>query len=151
MTIFGYSGARTITSDHRGVIHPLLTSFTDSDEFVTGACTGADATVARTLARLYPDAKHTVIVPTNRDQVEYWWLYRDPVKNLELIFLPPGTSYRDRNCAIVNRVNHLFAFPMHPEMDLRSRRSGTWQTVRLARRAGIDTTVHVLSTWVPAE
>jgi hypothetical protein len=30
----------------------------------------------------------------------------------------------------------MFGFPAYPENDTRSRRSGTWQAVRMARRAG---------------
>ena len=51
--------------------------------------------------------------------------------------MPPGTTYKDRNEAIVNRVDELYYCADYPEEDRRSRRSGTWQTVRLARGRGI--------------
>jgi hypothetical protein len=43
--------------------------------------------------------------------------------------------YRERNQDIVNAVDLLIATPAQPEADPRSKRSGTWMTIRLARRA----------------
>jgi hypothetical protein len=43
--------------------------------------------------------------------------------------------YKTRNWNIVNVSDVLIACPAYPENDKGSRRSGTWQTVRMARRA----------------
>jgi hypothetical protein len=48
----------------------------------------------------------------------------------------PPKSYRDRNEDIAFETAVLIAGPQFPELDERSERSGTWQTVRLARKYG---------------
>ena len=50
--------------------------------------------------------------------------------------MPWGTTYADRNYQLVHRGTMLFGFPAYPEKDPRSARSGSWQTIRMARRAG---------------
>lgn len=46
-------------------------------------------------------------------------------------------SYPARNAAIVDESAALIAGPLYLEQDPRSRRSGTWMTVRMARTKGI--------------
>jgi hypothetical protein len=50
--------------------------------------------------------------------------------------MPAGTTYADRNAVLVKRGTFVCGLPAYPEDDPRSRRSGTWQTIRMARRAG---------------
>jgi hypothetical protein len=54
--------------------------------------------------------------------------------NLFAVILP-ALPYKQRNLAIVRASNILLACPLFPENDSRSARSGTWQTVRMARQA----------------
>ncbi len=82
---------------------------------------------------------HTIL-PANRSQVDGAWQYRCTSYHE----MPAQTSYRDRNLAIVAASRSLIAFPEYPEEHRKSRRSGTWQTIRLARAAGIPVTVHIL-------
>lgn len=99
-------------------------------QVVTGGCRGVDAQVARS-ARKHGLFVYTVL-PANRSQVDPdWWAYADAYKEM-----PKGSSYRDRDKALVDLSNRLVALPRHPEHDPRSKRSGTWLTVRLAREAG---------------
>jgi hypothetical protein len=144
MSIIGFSATRAITSAHRSAIRPFLADL-DADGYVTGGCVGGDAFIARTLVRLYPQARHIVVVPADRSRVEYWWLHCKPVDHLQVILMSPGTSHRDRNVDIVERSSRLITFPLFTETDLLSRRSGTWQTVRLARRAGLPVDTHILA------
>lgn len=106
---------------------------------VTGACVGIDELVARLGHRAgYP--VHTV-VPWNRSMVDREW------KRWASSFeeMPAGTSYRDRNYRLVILSNHLNAFPALDERDRRSLRSGTWQTVRLARGISVPVEVYVIA------
>jgi hypothetical protein len=50
-------------------------------------------------------------------------------------FIYPEKPYRTRNRDMVSVCCLLVACPAHPEDDPRSERSGTWRTVRFARRA----------------
>lgn len=66
----------------------------------------------------------------------------------------PGTDYRYRNLLMLQRAYGLqqrdgaqvlvLAYPLYPERDARSRRSGTWLCVRQARAAGFPVDVHPL-------
>jgi hypothetical protein len=50
--------------------------------------------------------------------------------------MPLGTTYADRNYQLVQRAAMVFGFPAYLEDDPRSKRSGTWQALRMSRRAG---------------
>lgn len=118
--------------------------FVDARRFVTGACVGFDAYAGWWLMRAFPDegVTHTILVPSNKSQVDYWWL-RDSTRhfivaagvNLEVIEMPEGSSYKDRNQEIVNLSDFLFYYAEYPEKHGRSLRSGTWQTVRMATKS----------------
>jgi len=146
---YGFSGSRTLGPDEERVVEDVLADL-EGAEFTTGGCVGVDAQVGFNLWSAWPDALHRVVVPDDHSRVEAWWASRGvleagPNVVVELEQMPPGSSYRDRNRRIVGHSDVLVAFPAWPEDDPRSARSGTWQTVRLARRAGVDTRVFVLS------
>jgi hypothetical protein len=111
-----------------------------AEAFVTGACKGVDAVAGRTLVSERPDAQHVVVVPANRSAVVQWWPSVEVVRGIEVLEMPEDTDYKDRNEVLVELSDHLVAFVEHPEDDPRSTRSGTWQTVRLARAAGVPVT-----------
>ena len=52
-----------------------------------------------------------------------------------VIKMQPGTDYQARNARLVAEATAVFGLPAYPEEDPRSERSGTWQTIRIARRA----------------
>jgi hypothetical protein len=60
------------------------------------------------------------------------------IRPAEFTSLWRAKLYRDRNYDIVAACDLLIAIPQYPENDSRSERSGTWQTVRIARRARIS-------------
>jgi hypothetical protein len=105
--------------------------------YVTGACEGGDAYIGAWLYRNRPDAEHVVVVPANRIQADYWW--KEPGTpagpTLIVVEMLPGSSYADRNQELVDRADWVVGFPAFPEGDSRSQRSGTWQTIRMARQA----------------
>jgi len=117
------------------VLNVLVTAVPFVDRYVTGACTGGDAFIGRWLHENRPDAEHVIIVPADRSRVDEWWLEVDGT-NVTVIPMPQGTTYADRNARLVTEGTAVFGFPAYPEDDPRSRRSGTWQTIRLSRRAG---------------
>lgn len=53
----------------------------------------------------------------------------------------PALPYAERNRAIVEVSGVILACPEYPEHDPRSLRSGTWQTIRIAKRAHIPVIV----------
>jgi hypothetical protein len=135
-----------------------LTGFRKPRGFVTGACVGGDHRIAEWLLQVYPDVPHLVIVPADRSRVYDWWSerqdhltltdVREVIQNQVILtapaspprivirYMPPGTTYRDRNAAIIAASDCLVAFPEHREGHPRSARSGSWMTVRMARKEG---------------
>lgn len=112
--------------------------FEHFDGYVTGGCFGWDAFAGRFLADTWPDKEHWVIVPANLSQVDAWWL-EPGYEFVRVVYMPMGTDYRDRNTVIVERSVELHFCAERPEADGKSKRSGTWMTVRIARKADIPT------------
>jgi hypothetical protein len=135
----GWTGTRHGSPEVERAIHRAFDRIDADAQIVTGACVGVDALVARYATSLGM-AVHAV-VPSDRSRVDPEWLrYCTTYEEMA-----PGTTYRDRNERIVAlTTSDLFAVPEHPEGDPRSRRSGTWQTVRMARRARKRVHVHVM-------
>src|SRR5213595_1189623 len=131
--IYGFSAARNIAGINKQVFYLTLINLRDVEGVVTGGARGGDRIVGEWMFQNHPDIPHEVIVPGNRSQVEDWWTLYGRRPNLKIRSMPNRTEYRERNLEIVRRSQHLVAFPEYPELDSRSRRSGTWQTVRLAR------------------
>jgi hypothetical protein len=132
-----FTAARDMDEAARqGVVTNVLTvRVPHAGRYVTGACTGGDAFIGRWLYANRPEAEHAVIVPANRSRIDAWWLEaKGPA--VTVIEMPPGTTYADRNARLVAEASAVFAFPAYPEDDPRSLRSGTWQTVRMSRKAG---------------
>jgi len=119
-------------------------------EVTTGGCIGIDFFVANWCHR-HAVTIHTVF-PPDLSKVD-----PDSSKvcntSEDIPCLRPGdvSGYKRRNQRIVDLSNRLIAFPMYREDHAQSRRSGTWQTIRMGRRAGImaDADIHVLSEMQP--
>lgn len=140
----GFTSTRDLPDFARFEILVTLVNL-EADEFVTAAARGADSLIGRALARRYPDARHRVIVPANRAQIDPWWLVEPSLPaHFQIDLMPPTTTYRDRNLALVRSIDELIGYPLYAEDDVRSRRSGTWQTIRLARKAHLLVSVHIL-------
>ena len=119
-------------------------------KFVTGAALGADTLIGEWLVEEMPiGPTHHIIVPANHDQIIPWWEKNETAIELyDLGYLtveqmPEGSSYKDRNQAIVDASDELVAFPAFPESHPNARRSGTWQTVRMARRANLPIDIFI--------
>lgn len=128
-----FTGARDLDGQGQEVILNVLVQVPPADCYITGGATGGDAFIGRWLHEHRPQAHHLVIVPADRSRVDPWWL---ETGNAGVIEMPEGTTYADRNYQLVQRGTMVYGFPAWPEDDPRSLRSGTWQTIRYARRAG---------------
>lgn len=94
-----------------------------------GMCTGTDET-AHYVGRKMPDVRiHGHPGTDAKGNAPY----RMPGGVFDVTDEPK--IYRDRNWDIVTACGILIACPLFPEKHARSRHSGTWQTVRFARRA----------------
>jgi len=147
--IVGFTATRNITDAFPpGFVHETLSRLVDADIYVTGGARGGDAVIGRWLYLNRPHAHHIVVVPFNRSQVDEWWLEypnADPSvwSDIEIRYMEEGTTYKDRNQALVNMCTHVVGFPEYSEWDERSRRSGSWQTLRMAR----NHTRHIKVQW----
>jgi hypothetical protein len=144
---YGFSGSRFLGDAGEKLVAQVLAELDDVTEATTGACVGVDACVGRYLWRTRSDIVHRVVVPADRSKVDWWWTHRCIRDSADVLVeeLPAGWTYRDRNERIVDHSDRLVAFPKWPEDDPKSRRSGTWQTVRIATRRGVPVEVYVLS------
>ena len=138
--IIAFTGEARIDEREAHYVDAVLQTLTPAvDTLRTGACIGVDTAVAEYgLQRGF--LVHTV-VPANRKAVDPLWR-----EHCSTFFeMPPDTDYRDRNTRMVQPAQRLIAFPRWSENDNRSIRSGTWMTVRIARKLGIPVTELLLS------
>jgi len=130
----GFTASRDLDpAGEEVILNVLTTAVPHAGGYVTGGAIGGDAFIGRWLAQNRPAAQHLVIVPADRSRVDPWWL---EFPGVLLIEMPPGSTYEDRNAELVKWSTLVFGFPAYPEDDRRSRRSGTWQAIRMSRRAG---------------
>lgn len=110
-----------------------------ADRYVTGGADGVDTTVHFAAAQLWPDAKHLVLAPRAP------WSER-VASGAQIEFAPEGRSVSDaymrRNDQLVAASPLLVAFPRSGVEKLRS---GTWATIRRARKAGLEVRIFPLS------
>lgn len=140
--VVGFTGSRQEPTPEQWARHlyPHLGQLGYASGFVTGGCVGIDHIVGRWLFHHYPERHHTVVVPADRSRVAAWWRHYLPggagpvATNLTVIEMPPGTDYRSRNVRLVGLCEILIGYPQYGEGHPRSQRSGSWQTLRLARQ-----------------
>jgi len=130
-----FTAARDLDDPGREVVVNVLVQVPWAQRYITGAAIGGDAFIGRWLRENRPHAEHVVVVPADRSRVDYWWDASDPYVTVFDMPEHLGT-YADRNAQLVMCATAVWGLPAYPEDDPRSRRSGTWQTIRMARRAG---------------
>jgi hypothetical protein len=131
--IYGFTGSRELVNPE--MILRVLKTLEPESLVVTGGCVGVDAFIAEHAHSL---GHHVItILPADRKLVDpNWSKYADWYEDV------PRT-YEQRNERIVEICAKLFGFPLHPEADPRSNRSGTWQTIRKAKRSRREVTVYL--------
>jgi len=130
-----FTAAREWDEGSGSVAINVLCQIPPARRYVTGGSQGGDAFLGLHLARAFPQAWHVVILPANRSQVDPWWELHLLPKPVTVIEMPFGSTYKDRNQRLVDEATAVYGLPAYPEKDPRSLRSGTWQTIRLSRRA----------------
>lgn len=139
MSTVGFSGSRqALTPNQEAYVLHAVRALPHGTLVVTGACVGLDAFVAR--EAFFSGFRVKTILPFDRKAVDPDWAkYCHEYEEM-----PVGTTYKHRNARIVQLSDSLIAFPLHAEGD--SLYSGTWQTVRMARRREMDVDVTCLDT-----
>jgi hypothetical protein len=135
----GFTAARNMGEHARNVVvSPVLdVRIPHVRRYVTGGSRGGDSFIGQLLLATRPEAEHVVVVPADHSQIDPWWERAIAQgKAVTVLQMPPDTTYADRNAAIIYESDALAGFPSYPENDSRSQRSGTWQTIRMAERAG---------------
>ena len=129
------------------VINRSLMGLTDVGEITTGAApTGADVEAFYLALAIHPRVRHRVIVPVDCPHAEL--LVRIAKnKGCEIIEVPgkPPKGYMDRNDLLVEHCDVLLSYPKTPDEELRS---GTWATVRRARKAAREIRVFPVTGYV---
>jgi len=130
--IYAVTGAQEPIGDYNTrVYNTFLTLDPKKDKVLTGACVGIDRVAAITAYAL-GFFVHTII-PANLAKIDEQFFAHCTTYE----YMPKGTSYMDRNWRLVNHPDYpcdcLLAFPNQNEEILRS---GTWSTVRRARKLG---------------
>ena len=122
--IIGFTGSRNGMSDkQKEGFSQVINNLGRIKEFRHGDCVGSDAN-AHSIVKEKDPNNHVIGHPTSYKK------YRAFCKCD--IFLKPG-QYLDRNKAIVDSSEILIATPNGPE----KLRSGTWSTIRYARRKAL--------------
>lgn len=129
----GFTGPR-YPSEHIGDrISAALKSLNKyEDELIVGGCTGVDELVARFGTSL--GFRVHVVLPANRSRIDAQWMFYCTSHEE----MPQGTTYMQRNDRLVELSDQYIGFPDTPEEELYS---GTWATIRRARKKGIHVTI----------
>lgn len=121
------------------------------DIYISGACIGWDYAFGVRMFHKYQGAQHVIIVPSNWAKVAPWWQQYVGLgyPNITVIQMPADSTYKQRNQEIVDHSDDFFFCAQYPEKHPKSKRSGTWQTVRLAERKPIANLDGVILSEVP--
>jgi hypothetical protein len=128
----GITGSRTMpTPAQKYVMSTLVNALClPGSELHHGCCIGTDETAHFIAARI-PRVRICGHPGYGRNQSSP---YRMNSGREIFAVMHAALPYAQRNRAIVEACITLLAFPLYPEDDSRSLHSGTWQTVRIARR-----------------
>jgi hypothetical protein len=120
MTSVGFTGTRQgMTEAQKSTLRALLDG--GAGEFHHGDCVGADSQ-AHDIAN---ECGYSIVLHPPTDHSQRAW------RKVPLHMERPKKPYLDRNKEIVRETASLIAAPAEPEEQLRS---GTWSTVRFARK-----------------
>lgn len=128
---YGFTGTRNGPTEFQmlAFINLICEQFEDDEEFHHGDCVGADEEMHETMKLWLPDAK--IIIHPPEDPT-----YRAFCKPYHFIHDPK--PFLDRNKHIVDSSKKLIACPEGFEEKMRS---GTWSTIRYARKRNIPRSI----------
>lgn len=121
------------------LVYKTLIGLAGVDEFTTGGAYGIDTIAAETAVQMFPDIVHRLCIPAapfNRSLSGPYTIQYGPVGKTQ------SEAYMARNDLIVFYTDVLLAWPMTKTEELRS---GTWATVRRARRLGKEVRIFPLT------
>ena len=122
--IYGFTGTRNGMTEHqKQTLELILRDCTKPASFHHGGCRGADRQ-AHCVAFLLTSV---VVYPGDADRYRKW------EQHLDTCELRPWKPYLERNHDIVDACEILIAAPKSLTEELRS---GTWATIRYARKIG---------------
>ena len=121
----GFTGSRTGLSDPQKATLETFISTMEVSRFHSGDCKGCDAQAFKIVRRLRPNAYLAVHPPSNKSMRAYC----RPDQGCGIIHPPKECLARNRD--IVNTTDLLLATPDTIREKLRS---GTWATIRFARK-----------------
>lgn len=131
----GWSGSRNALPCDEWLVNQAVEEYCGQGHtFITGGCVGIDAMVAEAAFRR-GERVHTII-PSNLSLVDPWFLCRCTTYE----YMAQDSTYRDRNLRIVESSDLLVAIPESAS----NQRTGTWQTINLAQKAGLEVVVYTL-------
>jgi hypothetical protein len=139
-TRYGISGPVDPPPGARAYVRSVLSDLRrlhDLGEFTSGGAWGIDTFGSLEALSLFPDAVHRLVLPAAAYNLEL--LKPGLAERFVVVRAPRGkttaASYMLRNDLTVTHLDVLLAFP---ETRTEVQRSGTWSTVRRARRAFKD-------------
>lgn len=138
--LYAFTASREVESSDRVTIAARLSTLDPPPSVVvTGGARGGDEYIAKLSSVMYPEAQQWVLFPSQANvsvarSLQEFFESEKTVHRFESV---PGT-HRDRNVRIVEmaKAGHLVGFPKYRESHPKSERSGTWQTIRLAKVRG---------------
>lgn len=146
---YAITGAsRELQPREANIVKLVIASLTDCVELTTGAAHGVDTEAYLAGIEYQKSAKHRVCIPAapfNPD-ILTTAAWRDNIVEHCQRGLSNADSYMMRNARLILYADKLIAFPETADEQIRS---GTWSTIRRARRAGIDVEIHPLNGRAP--
>lgn len=135
MRAMAFTGPTEITPVEAYAVCCGVERLAPADVYISGAAHGVDTVCALAAMDLYPDAEHRVYVPAAPHNRELVALLR--ARGAVVLLAPAersnAASYMARNDWMVADCTALTGFPYTLCEELRS---GTWATIRRARKAG---------------
>jgi hypothetical protein len=119
--ILGFTGTQQGMTLYQRTAFRAFVKMYEPDEFHHGDCIGADADAHKIVRKVCPDCRIVIHPPKNPNKRAH----------CDYDAILPEKEYLDRNKDIVKVCSTLVATPYEREEQLRS---GTWSTVRYARK-----------------
>lgn len=143
MTSVAFSGVQNLHDDQYLFVSTFVrrhVSKRGNNHFITGAATGVDTLCHYLCYAWAREAKHTIVVPNSKYNIEV--VQFAIAMDLDVIYMPEGTDPLDRNTKMIEMAHILVAFPGGSKELYRG--SGTWSTIRRARKKGIPIYIYPL-------